>query len=229
MADSDDTTTSFSVTRRMLLTSTMATAAIRPLEYGTGAQEAMFSNAACDPAIALWHAWKAACITAADLCKKQQTLETQLVDTVGFPHAEVYLPNEDVTVTLWWEGDIGNYFRRNSDFANIQVQAKADLAAHQARWDAEDKRIGYSAAVQAERIAAERERKLMEALMATPATTLTGVVGKLDAVLRENECFGECAEFTWRMVHSAFDDIVRMRGMGTRHETHPFRTHGFQS
>jgi hypothetical protein len=228
MADSDDTTTSFSVTRRMLLTSTMATAAILPLEYGTGAQEAMFSNAPYDPAMALWHAWKAACTTAVDLCQKQQTLETQLVETVGFPHAEVYLPDEDVTVALWWEGDIWNYFRRGSDFANIQIQAKTDLAAHQARWDAEDMRIGYSAAVQAERIAAERERKLMEALTATPATTLTGVAGKLDAVLCENECYGESAEFSCQMIRSALDDIVRLSGMWTRHAP-PCRPPGVQS
>lgn len=210
MADSDDTTTLSSVTRRTLLTGTMAATATWPFEYGAGAAEALAGNAACDPALALWHAWKAACLNAAALCQKQQSLETQLVNTVGFPHAEVYLPDEDVTVAVWRQGDIGDYFGRDPAFANIRVKAETDLAAHQARWDAEDERIGYSAALRAERIAADREQELVDALIATPATTLAGVAGKLDAVLREGEYFEECTDFPWPLVRSAFDDIVLM-------------------
>jgi hypothetical protein len=210
MADSDDTTTLFSVTRRMLLTGTMAATATWPLEYGIGAAEAMADNGASDPALALWHDWKVACLNTVALCRKQQRLETQLVNTVGFPHAKVYLPDEDATAAVWWQGEIGEYFGDDSAFADIRVKAEADLAAHQARWDAEEERIGYSAAKQAERIAADREQELVDALTATPATTLAGVAGKLDAVLCEGQYFDECTEFPWPLVRSALDDLVRI-------------------
>jgi hypothetical protein len=214
MADSEDTTTLSSVTRSMLLTGTMAATATWPLEYGIGAAEAMADNGASDPALALWHDWKAACLNTVALCQKQQRLETQLVNTVGFPHAKVYLPDEDATVAVGWQGEIGEYFGRDPAFADTRVKAEADLAAHQARWDAEDERIGYSVAKREERIAADREQELVDALTATPATTLAGVAGKLDAVLREGEPFEGCTEFPWPQVRSVLDDILRIMPHG---------------
>lgn len=214
MADSDDNTTLPSVTRRMLLTGTMAATAAWPFDCGASAAEALVSNTACDPALELWRAWKAACLNTVALGEKQQRLETQLVNTVGFPRAEVYLSEKDTTVAIWWQGDIGDHFGDDLAFADIRIKAEADLAAHQARWDAEDERIGYSAAMRAELIAADREQELVDALTATPATTLGGVAGKLDAVLREGEYFGECTDFPWPLVRSAFEDIVRI----ARHE-----------
>jgi hypothetical protein len=214
MADSDDTTTLPSVTRRMLLTGTMATTATLSFEYGACASEALVGNSTSDPAMALWRAWKAAYLNTVALCQKQQSLETQLVNTIGFPHAKVHLPDEDATFSVWWQGDIGDYFGRDPAFANTRVKAEPDLAAHQARWDAEDERIGYSVAKRAERIAADREQELVDALTATPATTLAGVAGKLDAVLREGEPFEGCTEFPWPQIRSVLDDILRIMRHG---------------
>ncbi|GGB12928.1 hypothetical protein GCM10011491_45870 [Brucella endophytica] len=144
-------------------------------ETGADAAEALAGNAASDPARQLWNAWQSACLNTVALWEKQQRLETQLVNTIGFPHAKVYLPDEDATFSIWWQGDIGDYFGNDPALADIRAKAEADFAAHQARWDTEDERIGYSAAKRAEHAAADRQEELVEALTDTPATTLAGV------------------------------------------------------
>jgi len=50
---------------------------------------------------------------------------------------------------------------------------------------------------------------LLEALATTPATSLAGVAGKLDAV-REGETCEECGEFPWPQIRSAFGDLMRI-------------------
>lgn len=192
----------------LLLTGTVATAAAWPFQNGAAVAGPLAEGSASDPALALWRDWQAAYLDTAALCRRQQRLETRLVEAIGFPYAEVYLPDEDATVAVSWQGDIEDLFGDDPALAALRAQAEADLAAHQARWDAEDKRIGYSAARRAELAAADHEQDLVEVLMATPATTLAGVAGKLDAVLRSGESVEECEEFPWPQIRSALVDLV---------------------
>jgi hypothetical protein len=115
-----------------------------------------------------------------------------------------------VTVSVSWPGDIEELFGDDPACAVLRAKAEADLAAHQARWDAEDRRIGYSAAKRAERTAAFHSQELVEILMDTPATTLAGIAGKLDAVLREGETSEECTEFPWPELRAVLCDLVRI-------------------
>jgi hypothetical protein len=163
-----------------------------------------------DPALPLWRKWKVAYLNTAALCQEQQRLESRLAKTVGFPSAEVYLPDEDTTIRVSWHGDIEELFGDHPELADLRAKAEADLAAHQARWDDADCRIGYSAAIRLERAAADHEQELVEALMETPATTLAGVAGKLDAVLHEGESSEQCMEFPWPQLRAAFIDLVRI-------------------
>jgi hypothetical protein len=57
----------------------------------------------------------------------------------------------------------------------------------QASFEAAATEIGYFAGLQAERAAFARVEALLSALATTPAVSLAGVAGKLDAVLREDE------------------------------------------
>jgi len=50
----------------------------------------------------------------------------------------------------------------------------------------------------------------VEALMVTPATTLAGIAGKLDAVLCEGESSEECTEFPWPELRAMLTDLVRI-------------------
>ncbi len=122
----------------LLLTGTVATATVWPFQNGAAVAGPLASNSACDPALVLWRDWQAAHLNTAALCRKQQRLETQLAEKIGFPRAEVHLPDEDVTVSVSWHGDIEELFGEAPELAELRAQAEADLAAHQARWDAED-------------------------------------------------------------------------------------------
>jgi hypothetical protein len=191
----------------MLLTGTIATTAAWPFQNGAAVAGLLAGNSTFDPTLVLWRDWQAAHLNRAALCRKQQRLETQLAKKIGFPFAEVHLPDEEI-VSISWQGDVEELFGEAPELADLRAKAEADLAAHQARWDAEDMRIGYSAAKRAELAAADHEQELLEVLTATPATTLAGVAGKLDAILREGESFEECEEFPWPQVRSALVDLV---------------------
>ena len=210
MADSEISMTLPFVTRRHLLMGTAAVAATLQFQPSASAAGALAGNTAFDPALALWHKWQSAYTRTAALCRKQQHLESRLVDAIGFPKAEVELPDENVSVTVSWPGDLKDLFGDNPGLADLRARAEADLAAHQARWDAEDRRIGYSAAKREELAAADREQELVESLMATPATTLAGVAAKLDAVLQEGESAEDCTEFPWPELRAVLGDLARM-------------------
>ncbi|PWJ84380.1 hypothetical protein C8D77_13314 [Mesorhizobium loti] len=94
--------------------------------------------------------------------------------------------------------------------AAVRAKAEADLAAHQARWDAADRAVGYSAALRSERDAADRAEALLQVLCETPATTLAGVAAKLDAVVKEGQPSENDAEFPWPQIRSAIEDIARI-------------------
>ncbi|MEC5325486.1 hypothetical protein [Aurantimonas sp. A3-2-R12] len=70
--------------------------------------------------------------------------------------------------------------------------------------------MGYSVAKEAEEAAAFREQQLVDALMSASATSLAGVAGKLDAILREGESSAESPEFPWPFLRSALVDLVRL-------------------
>lgn len=209
MADSDNTRVCPSVTRRKLLTATMAVAAMWPFQNGKAAAVVKpTGNNAFDPAISLWHEWRAACLHTAALRRKQQGLKIQLINAIGFPRAEVHLSDEDATIPISCYGDIEELFGDNPAFAEVRAKAEAGLAAHQARWDAEDERIGYSDAKREELAAAEHEEELADALASAPATTLAGIAGKLDAILREGESWEEPTEFPWPQIRSALGYLI---------------------
>jgi hypothetical protein len=207
MADSDNIRVCPSVTRRMLLTGTAATAAAWPFQNRAAVAGPLAGSSAFDPTLTLWRDWQAAHLNRAALCRKQQRLETQLAKKIGFPCAEVHLPDEEI-VSVSSQVDIEELFGEAPELADLRAKAESDLAAHQARWDTEDMRIGYSAARRAELAAADHEQELLEVLTATPAATLAGVAGKLDAIVREGESFEECEEFPWPQVRSALTDLV---------------------
>jgi hypothetical protein len=134
-------------------------------------------------------------------------LERALVETVGYPGATVQLPDGE-SVTIHSIGGLREVLGADADDARVEAETR--LAAHQARWDAAERRIGYSSVTEAERKAADQAEELLEALAAAPATSLTGVAAKLNAVLLESEVREGGAEFPWPQIRSAFDDVMRL-------------------
>lgn len=207
MADSDTTTTLPIVTRRRVLAGTaIAMAACQPAAFARNDLEA---DQSADPAVAVWGKWQAASEQTEWLRRQQQRLERKLVETVGFPCTTIQLSDGERVAVHSLEALQEVLGFRPADAA-ARAQAEADIAAHQARWDAADKEIGYSAMLLAEREAAERVEALLEALSEAPATSLAGVAAKLDAVLREGEDSQHSGEFPWPQIRSARDDIGRI-------------------
>jgi hypothetical protein len=131
------------------------------------------------------------------------------VETIGYPCVTVRLPAGE-NVTVHSIRALREVLDADADADEVRANAEARLAAHQARWDAAERRIGYSSVTDAERKAADRADDLLEALAAAPATSLSGVAAKLNAVLLEGEVREGGAEFPWPQIRSAFDDVVRL-------------------
>ncbi|MEI9406996.1 hypothetical protein [Mesorhizobium argentiipisi] len=182
MADSDNTTTLPRVTHRTAAVG-MASAIARSNRNAVAGCEQQASQSSSS-AEALWRKWQDADAETQRLCGQQQCLERKLIETVGFPCATIQSLDGD--------------------------KAEADFSAHQARWDAADRELGYSAALQAEREAAGRAADLLEALARTPATSLAGVAAKLDAVLREGQPSEDDPEFPWPQIRSVLEDVIRI-------------------
>ncbi|MER8563049.1 hypothetical protein [Mesorhizobium sp. M0578] len=221
MADSDNTTTLPFVTRRQVLARTAVATTAWTLNGNVFADDAGRTNVASDPALALWKEWEAAHNLTERLCRKQQRLEKRLVESVGFPCVTVRLA-EGKQVTVHSIDMLNEVLGKAPDMAALRDKAEADFAAHQARWDAAAEEAGYTAAFRAEREAGEKMQDLLQAFSATPATTVAGIAGKLDAVLREGEAWEECSEFPWPQIRSALSDLVRIaEGFGADRARRP--------
>ncbi|UCI05671.1 hypothetical protein [Mesorhizobium sp. B1-1-8] len=185
MADSDNSTTLPSVIRRELF------------------------RATTDPAVTVWREWQAAHEETDRLSREQQRLERRLVEEVGFPKVMIRL-SDDRGATPASHEALRGVLGVGSMETEIAAKVEADLAVHQARWEAYDRAIGYSATLRAESEAAGQAETLLEALSETPAISLAGVAAKLDAILREGQPSKDDPEFPWPQIRSVMEDIGRI-------------------
>ncbi|QEN84772.1 hypothetical protein FZC33_00320 [Labrys sp. KNU-23] len=210
MDDSDHSTTLAFVTRRRLLAGTAIATLTWPFQAKAQAAELQAGHDSPDPALLAWQEWKTAALRTEALCHKQQRLETRLVREIGFPQTTLRLPESGKTLTIFSPDTVEDICGSDPGIADLRAKAEAELAAHQARWDAVDERIGYSATKQAEVEAGEREQELVEALTATPATSLAGIAGKLDMIFHEGTIWEDDNEFPQPQIRSALRDLIRI-------------------
>lgn len=207
MADSDHTRIHTAVTRRKALKTTAAGVMSVPFQATGAIASTGTDKASADPALTLWREWQAAHAHTTALCRKQQRLEALLMRTAGLPCVEVELDDDGTIVTLSREEDIEELFGDDPVLAGECAKARAEFMACQARWAEADAVIGYSAAREEELEAADRAQDLADRLTIAPATTLAGVVGKLDMILREGQSSEDCDEFPWREIRMALLDL----------------------
>lgn len=183
MAVPETITSASAFTRRTLLVASVG--AVTPAPFKGIASVDSSHTMVVDPATSLWTQWKTAQDLTDVLCQKQQSLETRLMQMI-----------------------------RASDGVDDDEGAEAGCAIeeeiYRTRWAAADLAVGYSEAKKDEERAADIARDLADALAATPASTVEGVVAKLHAVLREGEWCENCPEFPWPQVRSALTDLVRI-------------------
>ncbi|MER9183100.1 hypothetical protein [Mesorhizobium sp. M0767] len=208
MADSDNSTTLSFVTRRKVLAGTAI--AMAATQANSFARSDLEGDDAIDPAVAVWKRWQAAWEETEQLCNQQQRLERVLIETVGSPCMTVKL-SDGQSVTVHSLEALQELLGVRPATTIARAQAEAEIVAHQARWDAAGREIGYSTSLLAECEAAERAQALLEVLSQVPATSLAGIAAKLDAVLREGEYSLHDGESPWPQIRSALDDIARIR------------------
>lgn len=209
MADSDNTTTLPSVTRRKQ--SARAQIPMAGQEITAFRRNKLEAEQSTDPALIAWLKWQVAHAETNQLCRRQQQLERRLVEEVGFPCVALE-PRNGERITVHSTEALRKLAEADPSLGAGDVTALANLVAHQARWDAADAEIGYSVALRAESEAGERAMDLLRKLSETPASFLTGVAAKLDAVLAEAQPSDDDPEFPWPLIRSALEDIVRLGG-----------------
>lgn len=208
MADSDNSTTLSFVTRRKILTG--ASIAIGALGFDAFANDAIEIDGSSDPVLALWRQWHDAHVLMENHGCRTQSLEQQLAETVDYPCAKIELP-DGKSVTAYSLTAIRDIFDGAPDDAADRTRAEAAFAEHQLRWDEADQKIGYSARVKAEHVAADQAANILEVMATTSSTTLAGIEAKLDATLREGTVWEDCSEFPWPQIRSALNDIIRIK------------------
>lgn len=205
MADSDHSTTLSSVTRRLLMTQIVAAGGLLP--FGARAREDIsIKGQHDDPALRLCESWHEVHRSTLALCRKQQQLETYLVKAIGFPCAKMQLPGGGEK-TVHSPESLDELYSPENEVA--WRRALADLAAHQARWDAADAEIGFSRTDELIQRSKAAEQALLDDLPLTPACSVEGVLAKLFVILCYGEHWEDSDDFPWRHVRSALDDLAR--------------------
>ena len=158
---------------------------------------------AVDPVISLWHDLVAARSCARKLTRRQQAIESVMLERVGVPVVRVPLADGGHVSVI----DPDELREGELDGAEHAAAVQAAREAHQARWDAADAALGYSAALRAEGHALARVRDLADRLWATPATSLCGVIAKLDALIAEGAPSSVAGDLPWPQLRAIRRDL----------------------
>jgi hypothetical protein len=165
--------------------------------------------AATDPVLALWRDLMAARSCARNLTQRQQAIESVMLERVGFPVVRVALAGGG-HVSVADPDELPELMAGEMDGAESVAAVQAALEAHQARWAAADAALGYSAALRAEGQALARVRDLADRLWAMPATSLSGVLAKLDALLEEGPPSSVAADLPWPQLRAMRRDLEKL-------------------
>ena len=208
MADSETSTTLPVVSRRRMISTTLAATAVTFLPPANATEASV--NAASDPAMTAWQAWQMAHRKVLALCRKQQRLETKLYRTIGVPHVSVRLPGVREPVQIISLHDLDKMIDSHPTAANLRDGLVSELSAHQQRWEEADRILGYSAALEEEEAAAVYEQHLAENLWSTPSSSLAGIAAKLEALIATGQSREDCEEPPWPQLRSALKDLQRL-------------------
>ncbi len=163
-----------------------------------------------DPVLPLWREFLVARACARKLTHRQQAIESVMMERIGFPVVQLPLAHGGHVSVADPDDLLEVLMADDPDGAERGAAVKRSLEAHQARWSAADAELGYSAALRAEARALARVRELAGRLWATPATSLTGVIAKLDALLDEGAPSSVASDFPWPQLRAIRKDLEKL-------------------
>lgn len=209
MADSDHSMSFGCVTRRMALGGWAVGVTGWTFGLEASARSVENTGATSDPAVAVWRDWNAAYAQAMWRCDRLQELEAAVAERVDGLWTVVSSPDGEETIVCSMAA-VDRIIGERTDMAEIRARAEAELDARQAHFEVVATEIGYFEGLRAEQAGFARVAALLEALSGTPANSLAGVVGKLDAVLRNGADWEDRSAFPWPQIRSAHADLTRM-------------------
>lgn len=208
MADSEISTSLSRISRRDFLSAALVTLGGTP--FNRSAAAAPQDDGATDAAIVAWKAWRAAHRRTLALCRKQQRLECELAQTIGFPQVVLAAGDLPSPVRI---GSLRQFDELAADLPSLcarRDEVAAVLRAHQRRWDDADRALGYSVSREQEAAASEKEERLIAKLFAAEASSLRGIAAKLDVLLAVGVDGAEGEQFPWPELGRIRRDVTRL-------------------
>ncbi|WP_454817150.1 hypothetical protein [Labrys neptuniae] len=208
MVDSETSTSLPGFSRREVLSTLTAAAASAAMGQSDAKQ--VSSEELHDPALVAWQSWYAASRKTLALCRKQQRLETELVRTIGFPCITLNLSTLGKPVQIATVEAFDDLALAEPSIQHLRNYVEAELFAQEARWDAADRQIGYSAAMREEELALSHEERLADGLFGADALTIPGVVAKLEALIALDAPSEHTDERPWPQLRRIRAELIHM-------------------
>ena len=175
----------------------------RTMPVGDGSDERGWdlkrTSAGMDPVLLLCRDLVVARSCARKLTHRQQAIESLMMERTGAPGVRVELPDGGHVCALTLE-DLGDLLIPGE--GEPVPAARAETAA--------DAELGYAAALRAEGRALQRVRDLADRLWATPATSLAGIIAKLDALLAEGAPSAVDRDLPWPQLRGIRADLEKL-------------------
>ncbi|WP_284315897.1 hypothetical protein [Labrys miyagiensis] len=163
-----------------------------------------------DPAIVAWRSWRSASRRAHALCRKQQRLETQLACRIGFPSVTLDDPALDEPVRIRSLRAFEALASSVPSVRHMRAFVEAELSAHHALWEDADGMLGYSAALQEEKVAMADEQRLADELFDADAMSIPGVLAKLEALIALDAPSEHSDERPWPQLRRIRAELTRL-------------------
>lgn len=164
-----------------------------------------------DPLISLWQEWRETFASSQRLCCEAQRLERDLVKKVGFPRAEIPLDELGRPLVVATDArQIDQVLGTAPATRSLRRRLKRDLAAAQARWDAEAAAVGLTSTVQREAAADRRVDELLKTASRTPAQSLPGVIAKLAIATEWSELEPGADGHPWDFIRGVLADLTAL-------------------
>ncbi len=164
-----------------------------------------------DPVIRLWQEWRETFASSKRLCREAQRLERELVEKIGFPRVEI-LFNDPERPSVWaTDADqVDRVLGKTPATRSLRQRLKRELAAAQARWDAEAAATGLTSAVEREGAADQRVDELLKTASRTPARSIPGVIAKLAIATEWSELEPDADGYPWDFIRSVLADLTAL-------------------
>lgn len=212
MTGSENDRNLLAVTRRQLLSATMAylSALTDHTAHGASLPSSDRVTSAPGNVLALWRAWYEAHEEGRRLCHQQQRLETEVLNAAsGFPVLKLEIPGEGSPVVVHTCAQIDALLPGEA-MAEERKTAKTELAARIRKWNTADEQFGYSRTRQAETQIAGVEEASAKFLWEAPALTTSDIIAKLHAILETEDPGSHFIERPWPQLRLLLADLFRI-------------------